>query len=303
MKDLFFLNPEIIYLNHGSFGAAPRLVIQFRQDLERELASQPVEFLQRKLYPLLEDARASLGDYLNAAPDSLALVPNATTGVNIVARSLKLNPGDEILTTSHEYGACENILAFVCQKTSARLVVRDIPLPRPADEEIVERIWKGVSDRTRFIFLSHLSSPTATLFPVKEIVSRARRAGIRVMVDGAHAPGQVAVDLGDLDPDFYTGNCHKWMLSPIGSAFLYTRPARQPEIEPLVVSWGWGQGLEISAGSEYLDNLQWWGTYDPTPVLSIPQAIEFMAAHDWGGVKSGCQSRFRPGEEHSRWLP
>jgi isopenicillin-N epimerase len=257
--------------------------------LERRLEKQPVRFLQRELFGLLAEARECLGGYIHADPMDLALIPNATTGVNIVARSLPLEAGDEVVLTDHEYGACGNIFSFVCQKRGARVIWQEIPAPPRSSEEIVEAVWAGVTPRTRLIFLSHFTSPTAIQFPVEEICRRAREEGILTMIDGAHAPGQLPVDIRAIDPDFYTGNCHKWMLSPLGSAFLYTRADWQDLVEPLVVSWGWSGELGVTAGSRYLDNLQWWGTYDPTPVLTIPCAIQFMKAHDWGAVSTNCQ--------------
>jgi isopenicillin-N epimerase len=293
IKELFLLDPTVIYLNHGSFGALPRAVLAYRRALEDEVEMQPVRFIQRELFDRLEQARSALGFYLQADPRDLALIPNATYAVNLVARSLDLGPGDEVLTTDQEYGACENTLRFVCQKRGAHLVRTGIPAPALSDEEIVEAIWRGVNDRTRFILLSHLTSATATIFPVGEIARRAREAGILVMVDGAHAPGQISLNLDQIDADFYTGNCHKWMLSPLGSAFLYTRREVQAMIEPLVVSWGWSGEWEVTTGSAYLDNLQWWGTYDPTAVLSIPAAIRFMDEHNWDAVAEHCREMLR----------
>jgi isopenicillin-N epimerase len=164
-----------------------------------------------------------------------------------------------------------------------------IPLPAGSAAEIVEQFWKGVTSRTRVIFLSHITSPTALKLPVADICHLARQAGILTVIDGAHAPGQIQLDLGAIDADFYTANAHKWMCAPKGSAFLYTRQDRQHLIEPLVVSWGWGDGGDFSFGSPYLDYLQWSGTNDPAAYLSVPAAIQFQATYDWPAVRQRCQ--------------
>ncbi len=288
LTPLFLLDSSIHFLNHGSFGACPKPVFEIYQEWQRRLERQPVLFLGRQMNDLDHQARQALGDYLHAPADDLAFVPNATHGVNIVARSLALEPGDEILTSDHEYGACDNAWSLVCQKTGARYVRQSIRLPVSSNEEIVEAIWQGVTARTRLIYLSHITSPTALRLPVEAICQRARQAGILTLIDGAHAPGQIPLDLPALGADFYTGNCHKWMLSPKGAGFLYTRPERQALIEPLIVSWGYSATPQTTTGSQYIDYLGWTGTKDPAASLSVPAAIQFMHDHDWETVRQGC---------------
>ncbi len=209
LKHLFLLNPDITFLNHGSFGACPRPVFEDYQAWQRRLELQPVQFLINSLPDLLHEARSQLGKYLNAAADELVFLPNATYGVNVIARSLELQPGDEVLATNHEYGACDRTWQFVCQKNGVVYRRQPVHLPAASPSEIVEQVWMGVNERTRLIFISHISSPTALSIPVAELCARARQAGILTLVDGAHAPGQIAVDLGAIGADYYTGNCHK----------------------------------------------------------------------------------------------
>ena len=292
-KDLFLLDPEIIFLNHGSFGACPKPVFEVYQAWQRRLEHQPVKFLGRELRQLDCEARGVLAAYLHTRAENLAFVPNATHGVNTIARSLNLQPGDEILTTDHEYGACDNTWEFSCRKTGASLVHQHIPLPARSREEMVEQFWQGVTPRTRLIYLSHITSPTALRLPVETICARARQAGIPTLVDGAHAPGQIPLDLEVVGADWYTGNCHKWMLAPKGAGFLYARPEVQALVEPLVVSWGYHATPETTSGSTFLDYLGWTGTHDPSAYLTVPAAIQFMAEHDWESVGRNCHTLLR----------
>jgi len=289
-KDLFLLDPGVVFLNHGSFGATPRPVFEAYQDWQRRLECQPVQFLATDLPALLLDARASLGAYLNAPAGDLVFITNATYGVNTIARSLRLDPGDEILTSDHEYGACDRTWEYLCARSGAHYVRQSIPLPVCDSQEIEEALWQGVSARTRLIFLSHITSPTALTLPVEAICRRARASGILTFVDGAHAPGQIPVDLQAIGADFYTGNCHKWMMTPKGAAFLYARPEAQPLVEPLVVSWGWKPEPSFTTGSPFVDVLQWLGTHDPSAALAVPAALRFMEAHDWPSVSLECQA-------------
>jgi isopenicillin-N epimerase len=216
LRDLFLLRSDIVFLNHGSFGACPRPVFETYQAWQLELERQPVEFLGRRFDALLRAARKELGAYLHADPEDLAYVPNATTGLNIVARSLSLQPGDEVLSTGHEYGALDRTWRFIRHKQGARYLSHAPPMPLESREQVVEAVWAGVSERTRVLFLSHITSPTALIFPVEELVHRARTAGLLTVVDGAHTPGQIPIDLAALGADFYVGNCHKWLCAPKG---------------------------------------------------------------------------------------
>jgi isopenicillin-N epimerase len=285
MKEHYLLDPEIIFLNHGSFGATPRPVLEAFQNWQVRLERQPVQFLGREIWDELKKARQILGDYLSANADDLVYIPNATFGVNIIARSLQLKPGDEILTTDHEYGACENVWKFVGQKSGLVLVKQSIPLPLTSPIEVAEQFWQGITPKTKVIFISHITSPTAVCMPVEIICKKAREAGILTVIDGAHAPGQISLDLTDMEPDFYLGNCHKWMQSSKGAGFLYTCRELQSLLDPLVVSWGWGENSSFTTGSKYLDYFEWSGTHDPSAYLSVPAAIQFQADHDWPAIQ------------------
>jgi isopenicillin-N epimerase len=288
MRDLFLLDPEVIYLNHGSFGATPRPVFATYQDWQRALEREPVYFFEQTLTPALRAAREVLGACLHAGPEDLAFVPNATFGVNLAARALDLQPGDEILTTDHEYGACSNAWELACRKSGARYVRQHVPLPVPSAGEAADAIWAGVTARTRVLYLSHITSPTALTFPVAELCRRARAAGILTVVDGAHAPGQIPLDLAELGADIYTGNLHKWLCAPKGAGFLWARAEVQPLLEPLVVSWGYGPERTRFEESDFVSAMSWMGTDDYSAYLSVPAAIRFQEEHDWPAVRARC---------------
>jgi isopenicillin-N epimerase len=288
LKELFLLDPDVHFLNHGSFGATPRPVFEAYQAWQRRLERQPVQFIALELGGHLAEARQALGNYVNAVAADLVFVPNATFGVNVVARSLALGPDDDVLATDHEYGACENAWKFLSQKRGFQYLNQPIAMPATTPEAMVEQLWQGVTDRTRLIFISHITSATAVTFPIAAICARAHDAGILTLVDGAHTPGQIPLDMAEIGADFYTGNAHKWLCAPKGSAFLYARPEVQPLIEPLVVSWGWGEERMLRFGSDFLDYLQWAGTMDPAAYLSVPAAIQFQAEHNWTAVRQQC---------------
>ncbi len=285
LRDLFLLDPEVIYLNHGSQGACPRPVFEAYQQWQREFERQPVGF-GRTHGNAIHDARRALAAYLGADTDNLVYVVNATVGINIVARSLCLDADDEILTTNHEYGAIERAWQFNCAKRGAKLVHQPIPVPIESAEQVIETIWSGVTKRTRVLTFSHIASPTAWILPARELIRRAREAGILTVIDGAHAPGQIPLALDELGADFYTGNCHKWMMTPKGSAFLHARPEVQDLLEPLVVSWGWGN--EEPRVTRFVDEQQIQGTRDLSAFLAVPAAIDFMTEHDWDTVRARC---------------
>ncbi|MBI4672681.1 MAG: aminotransferase class V-fold PLP-dependent enzyme [Chloroflexi bacterium] len=291
----FLLDTEIVFLNHGSFGACPRPVFDEYQRWQHELEAQPVEFLGRRFDDLLRAAREPLARYVNCDADDLVYVPNATTGLSIVARSLRLNAGDEIVTTDHEYGALDRTWTFLCEKTGAVYTRVPIPVPVTTREDFVERVWSAVTPRTRVLFLSHITSPTALIFPVQELVRRARAAGIISIIDGAHAVGQIPLDLTALGADFYSSNAHKWMMSAKGSAFLYVRREMQSIVEPLIVSWGWRP--EKPARSNFVQEQEWQGTRDIAAYLSVPAAIRFMNEHNWEQVRAECHELVRYARE------
>jgi isopenicillin-N epimerase len=288
LKSEFLLAPDVAFLNHGSFGACPRQVLDEYQRWQLELERQPVEFLGRRFASLMREARARLAAYVHTAADNIVYVPNATTAINIVARSLRLGPGDEVLTTDHEYGAMDRAWRFVCAKRGAGYRAQAIRVPLTHADDFVEAVWTGVTARTRVIFLSHISSPTALIFPVREICRRAREAGILTLIDGAHAIGQIPLALDELGADFYTSNCHKWLCAPKGSAFLYARPECQALVEPLVVSWGWQS--DHPGPSRFVDEQEWVGTRDIAAYLATPAAIDFLETHQWDEVRAVCHA-------------
>jgi isopenicillin-N epimerase len=291
-RDWFLLDPDVAFLNHGSFGAVPRPVFAIYQQWQGELERQPVEFLGRRYGDLLREARSVLAAHVRTSADNLVYVSNATEALNIVAHSLQLNPGDEVLTTDHEYGAMDRMWQFICHRTGAIYRPVHVPLPVTTAAEVVDRLWAAVTPRTRVLFLSHITSPTALVFPVSELCRRARAAGVLSIVDGAHALGQLPLDLEAMDPDFYAANAHKWLCAPKGSALLYARPEVQPLVVPRVVSWG-AQAPGVS-GSRFLDELQWTGTRDIAAYLTVPAAIRFWAEHHWEAsrIRSHALARY-----------
>jgi isopenicillin-N epimerase len=285
----FLLDSSITFLNHGSFGSTPRPVFEEYQKIQLQLENEPVEFLGRQASSMLQQARQVLADYLHAGRDDLVFVPNATHGVNIIARSLELGPGDEVLTTDHEYGAMDRTWQFLSGKKGFIYRVSNVTLPVTSAESFINELFSQVNAATKVIYLSHITSPTALIFPIKEVCKKARQMNILTVIDGAHAPGQIELDLGSIGPDFYTGNCHKWLCAPKGSAFLYARPEVQHLVEPLVVSWGWHP--EQPGTSPFIDLLEWSGTRDISPFLSVPIAVEYQRYYHWDKIRSTCHDK------------
>ena len=288
LRDDFLLDPSVTFLNHGSFGACPRAVFERYQEWQLELERQPVLFLERRLEELLAEARGALGAYLRADPDDLVFVPNATAGVNVAARSIGLRPGDEVLSTDLEYGALDLTWEHVCAELGASYARAPIRLPVTSYDEIVDTVWSAVGPRTRVLYLSHHTSATAMTLPVDDLCRRAREAGIRTVIDGAHVPGHIPLDLRVLDADFYAGNCHKWLCAPKGAGFLYVRRELQEGIHPLVVSWGY-EGDDPT----FLSRHEQQGTRDPSAYLTVPAAIEWQLEHDWDSVRNRCHELAR----------
>lgn len=303
-KDLrseFLLDPAVHFLNHGSFGACPRPVFERYIAWLRELEAQPVAFVGRRLPGLMATSRAHLAAYLGVAADDVVYVPNATHGVNLVARSLALGPADEVLSTDHEYGACDRTWRYLAGRQGFTYRRAAIPVPVTSKAEVVEQVWSAVGDRTRVLFLSHISSSTSLILPVEELCRRARVAGILTVVDGAHAPGQIPLDLAAVGADYYTGNCHKWLCAPKGAAFLHARPEAQAMLQPLVVSWGWEP--EVPGPSPFIDQLEYTGTDSYAAALTVPAAIDWQAAHDWPAVRAECHRRLREARRRTLALP
>lgn len=283
----FLLDPEVAFLNHGSFGACPGPVFERYLGYQRELESEPVDFLTRRLPGLLAEARSELARYLSADAADLAFVTNATTGVNLAARSLPLGPGDEILATDLEYGACDMAWEWIARRTGARYVRAAIPLPLASPEALIEALFAAANERTRVVYVSHITSSTALVLPVAEIVARARALGLATIVDGAHAPAHVDLDLAALGADFYSGNAHKWLGAPKGAGFLHVRPEHQERIDAAIVSWGY------EVGSSFQERIEMQGTRDPAAWLSVPAAIDYQADRNWDTARERCRATTR----------
>jgi isopenicillin-N epimerase len=279
----FVLDPDVAFLNHGSFGACPRPVLERCHGWQLELEREPVDFIIRRLPGLLDETRTRLAAYVGAAAEDLAFVTNATTGVNLAARSLDLRPGDEVLTTDLEYGACDLAWEWVCRRAGARYVRAVIPLPSAGPAEVVEALFAGAGDRTRAVYVSHVTSETALVLPVAEIVARARATGLVAIVDGAHSPAHVPVDLDSLGADFYSGNCHKWLCAPKGAGFLHVRPEHQQRVDGAIVSWGYEEGRTFQ------ERLERQGTRDVSAWLCVPDAIDFQETRGWDDIRARCR--------------
>lgn len=291
LKSQFLLNPEITYLNFGSFGACPKPIFEAYQGFQLELEREPVQFMINRGQVLLKQSREALAEYVNCDADDLVYVTNPSYAVNIVAKNLKLGPGDEILTTNLEYGACDKTLNYYCSKSKARYVRQNIDLPIRSKSEVVDCFFRGLSPRTKAVFISHITSTTGLILPVKEICRKAKEKGLMTIVDGAHVPGHIPLDLRDLDADIYTGACHKWMMAPKGCTFLFVKKTLQHQLDPLVISWGYDSAFPSS--SIFQDYHQAQGTRDFTAFLTIPESIRFMKEHKWDEVAKACRELVR----------
>ena len=287
MKPQFLLDPNITFLNHGSFGSCPKPIFEEFQRFQLELESEPVDFIQRRQPKYLKAARESLARFVGCKADDLFFTSNPTFAINIIMRSIKLNEGDEILTTNHEYGAMDRTWNFYCKKSGAKYIRQEISLPIVSKEQIIEEFWKGYTKNTKVIFLNQMSSATALIFPVKEICDKAQQLGLITIVDGAHVPGHIDLNISGLNPDYYTGTLHKWMLAPKGSSFLYVKPEFQNDLEPLVVSWGYES---VAPGeSQFLDYHELQGTRDVSAFLCAPKVVEFLEENNWKAISKSCK--------------
>jgi isopenicillin-N epimerase len=276
------LDPAITYLNHGSFGACPRPVQEAQQALREQLEREPARFFNREAPPLLAAARKQLAQHLNAPVAGLSLVRNVTTAINSVLRSVPLPAGSELLVTDHEYNATRNILEYVAAERGCRVVVAPVPFPIAGPEAVIEAVLARVTARTRLAVLDHVTSQTALLFPIAELVRELEARGVDTLVDGAHAPGMVDVDLGALAPAWYAANCHKWLCAPKGVGFLWVREDRRRDVRPAVISHGANAPVPIE--QRYGVEFFWTGTDDPTPALALPAALRFLEGLVPGGL-------------------
>ena len=285
LATLWPLDPQIVFLNHGSFGSCPRWVLEQQREIAMRLEREPIRFIVEEVEGMWDRARGSLARFIGADPDRLAFIANATAGVNTVVRSIRFAPGDELLTNSHEYNACNNALRFAAERDGARVVSVDVPFPIRASSEVVERVLAGVTARTRLVLLSHITSPTGLVFPVEAIVRELNRRGIESLIDGAHAPGMVPIDLASLQPTDYTGNCHKWLCSPKGAAFLWVRADRREAMRPLVISHG--ANSVRTDRSRFRLEFDYTGTGDFSAALCVPLCIDYLATlhpEGWAGI-------------------
>ncbi len=275
---LWPLDPQVQFLNHGSFGACPTHVLEHQAELRARLERRPVEFLGRKLPLLLNEGRLAMAGFLGCAADDLVFIRNATAGVNAVVQSIPLSPGDELVVTDHAYLACRNALDFAAERAGARVRVARIPFPLESADQIAQAITSSVSSQTRLVMMDHITSATALLFPVERVIRELE--GVEVLIDGAHAPGMVEINLDKLRPTYYAGNCHKWLCAPKGSGFLYVQRDRQASIRPTAISHG---ATLHGKQSRFQAEFDWTGTDDPTSILSVPEAIRFLGSLLPGG--------------------
>ena len=288
LKHYFLLRKDITFLNFGSFGACPKPVFEDYIRWQYLLESEPVQYIAFEGVKYLQKSREALARYIHCDADDLVLVTNPSYAVNMIAKSFPLQAGDEILTTNIEYGACDKTWNYYCKKAGAIYRQVQIQFPIQSKEEIVEGFFKAVNEKTKLIFISHITSSTGLILPVEEICKKAKSLGIPTFVDGAHVPGHIPLNLSTLEADYYTGACHKWMMTPKGCSFLYVRKSLQQTIDPLIISWGYDSAMP--SHSQFLDYHQMNGTRDFSAMLTIPKAIEFMTTHNWTEVSAKCRT-------------
>jgi len=287
LSSQFLINPKITFLNFGSFGACPKPIFEDLQKWQLELETEPVQFITVDGYKYLKQSREALANYIHCDADDLVYTPNPSYAMSIITKSLKLNAGDEILTTDLEYGAMDKSWNYYCKQTGAKYVRQHINLPLTSKEAFVDDFFKGLTKNTKAIFISQITSSTALILPVKEICDIAKQKGLLTIVDGAHVPGHIPLNLSELKADIYTGACHKWMMTPKGCAFLYVTKEHQHWTDPLVISWGYESAMPSQ--SQFLDYHQLQGTRDFTAFLTVPKALEFMKTNDWEEQASQCR--------------
>ncbi len=287
LREQFYINPETTFLNFGSFGASPKPVMQRYQQFQIEMETDPVDFMLVKGMQYLLESKQALAEYINCNAADFVYVTNPSYAVNIIAKSFPLQANDEVLATDIEYGACDKTWEYYCKKANAKYVRQHIPFPLQSKEHFIEEFVKGINEKTKLIFISHITSATGLRLPAEEICKIANEKNIPIFVDGAHAPGQIDLNIQTLGADIYTGACHKWMMTPKGSSFLYVHKKLQNIFDPLLVSWGYGN--ENFVQSQFIDYHQMQGTRDFTAFLCIPEAIKFMKENNWENVRKDCR--------------
>jgi isopenicillin-N epimerase len=287
LKSQFLLQPDIAFLNFGSFGACPKPIFDDYQKWQLELEQEPAQFIAVNGPQYLKRSREALANYINCNADDLVYVTNPSYATNIVAKSFKLNPGDEILTTNLEYGASDKAWVYYCKKAGAKYIRQNITLPITTKEKFIEEFFNGYTSKTKAIYISQITSTTALIFPVKEICEIAKQKGLLTFVDGAHVPGHVPLNLAEIKADIYTGACHKWMMTPKGASFFYVKKEFQNLFDPLIVSWGYD--ALFPSHSQFIDYHEMQGTRDFSAFLTIPKAIEFMKENNWPEVAKDCR--------------
>ena len=281
------LDPSFIYLNFGSFGACPKPIFENYQKWQLELEKAPVQFMTVNGPRYLKTSREALAQYIHCDADDVVYVTNPSYGINIIAKSFRLNAGDEILSTNLEYGALDRTWNYYCKKAGAKYVKQQVTLPIVSSKQFIEDFFKSVTDKTKAIFISHITSATALIFPVKEICEIAKAKGLFVILDGAHVAGHIPLDITELQPDVYTGACHKWMWAPKGCSFLYVKKEWQHLFDPLLISWGYNS--MVPSNSQFLDYHQLQGTRDYSAFLTMPEVIRFLHENDWPAVAKNCR--------------
>ena len=299
-RGLWTLEPGRVFLNHGSYGACPGSVLDHQAELRARLERAPSDFLGRQYPALLETARSVVADFLQARPEHLAFVTNATSAVNAVLRSLDWKEGDELLTTDHGYNACANVATYLSQRYGVRVVIVALPFPEVSTDDIVRRVGEAVTERTRVALLDHVTSPTALVLPVEELAPSLSARGVKVLIDGAHAPGMLELDLeklGEGGVTYYTGNLHKWCCAPKGAAFLWVAAANQEGLRPPVISHGFNS---VKARARFLEEFDWGGTFDPTAWLAAPRSLEVLEGlrpGGWSALRAELRALLLEGRE------
>ncbi|MBT3739016.1 MAG: aminotransferase class V-fold PLP-dependent enzyme [Candidatus Marinimicrobia bacterium] len=293
LKSKFLLDPEITFLNHGSYGSCPKPVFEVYQKYQTDLESHPIKFMQEDVYKLLEISRESLSHYVNCDKDDLIFVTNPTQAVGTVIHNILINSNDEVLSTNLEYGSCDRMWTYDAEQKGYKYIQAEINLPIEDKETFLNQFWSYASDQTKYVFISQITSTTGMILPIPEIVAEAKKRGIKTIIDGAHVLAHIPLDIKELDPDYYTGALHKWLCCPKGSSFLYVKKEKQVGIQPMLKSWGWGEeyekfksSVQLHSPSRFINVFQWQGTNDMSTFFTVPKAIQFQEEHDWDSVRS-----------------